>query len=257
MTKGIFDQQANIDSQAHKPTIEKLAPKESIAPQGVMAEKEEIVLTPKNKDEAAIQEAMESVNSTSGNNSMVTDEEQAMLEITDEDEELAEQMLFKGFAKKDIVIPMFRKKGTFITVTTLSPQDMTVVNQVIYDMIREGEDEDGKMEIPQIEITTTKNAYTMALSYVGLNNTDICDDIPTAKLTSLKLAIKKYNELASIGDIQKADSLYNDLKNKLKIRVARFREIPTVIVDFISEEKYKFESRMYAIMSQEAIIPKS
>jgi len=266
--KGIFDgtgdNNGHVESgnrrpapvQAQEPVQKKNFVPQAEAPQ----EKEERVMQAPGKEEQAINSAIDTVNKSGvggDDGSTVSKLEEELLEITDEDEELAEQMLFKGYAEKDVVIPALKRKGTYISICTMTPQDISIVNKIVYDMIRENEDEDGLMNIPDIEITNSKNSFTMALSYIGIDGVDLCEDIVTAKLATLKMAIKKYNELASIGEIDKAEGLLKDIVKNVTIREKMFKQIPTSIVDFISEQKFKFEDRLYSIMNQDAIIPKS
>jgi hypothetical protein len=186
--------------------------------------------------------------------SVVTEKEAKVAKITEEEEDLAEQMFFQGYAEKDYKIKMFKDKT--LTVCTITPHEMSIVNNLIYDTIVKHTDEDGNMGIPQVEVSSLKNHYILALSFVGFNGEDICSKDVTSTSKIIKLAVKKLGEFIASGDIEKVESLRDDIYAKIKIRVNAIKSLPTHVIDYISDTRYEFESRMYEIMEDEAIIPK-
>ena len=207
------------------------------------------------EQEATIKSAMTMMNEQeSSKTSVVTEKESKVAEITEEEEELAEQMFFQGYAEKEYKIKLLKDKN--LTVCTITPHEMTIVNNMIYDTIREHTDEDDNLTIPQVEITSLKNNYILALSFIGFNGEDICSKDVTSTSRIIKLAIKKLGELVAYGDIEKVETLRKDIYAKIKIRVNAIKSLPTHVIDYISDTRYEFESRMYEIMEGEAIIPK-
>ena len=227
---------------------------------GIFDKKEEVVVSKikETDEEAIVNNAISSINNISeGGDGSVTSKEEAILDITDEEEEYAEQMLFNKYAEKKVDMKIFKKNSHYITICTNSPQDLSIVDECVFDLIRDNEDDDGNITIPEIEIRNMQSIYKVALSFVGVDGSDVCDNNITAKNKSLKMAIKKLNELLSNGDLDRADSLKKDIKKNLYFRVCKIKEYTIQIMDFIIDETTTFESRMFEIMNKEFIIPKS
>ncbi len=253
---GIFDEN---NKQTTRPSVEKL---DMPANPSAGSEGDQVKLSPGTAGEKQINNAIGQINSAglggdSASNGGVSALEEKILEVTEAEEALAEQMLFNGYASKDVVIPVFARKGTHVTVTTITAQEMSLVNQMVFDYIREAENKDGNLDIPEIEIAAYRSALTACLTFRGINGKDLCENDAVATLYQLKAGIKKANSLLSSGNIEKGESLITSVKQKVRYRVSQFKDLPTPVTDFISDERYRFEQRMFEVMNKEAILPKS
>jgi pyridoxal biosynthesis lyase PdxS len=78
-----------------------------------------------------------------------------------------------------------------------------------------------------------------------------------AHLNTIKKAIIKVSELENSGEMVKAKELKESLKKALIKRATAIQRLPTPMIDFLSGEKYGFDSKMFSIMSSKKILPKS
>jgi hypothetical protein len=175
--------------------------------------------------------------------------------ITEEDMKLAEQLIFNGYAEKDIEMDSF--KGKKFTICSTNAEEMSVIDDIAFDMVKNVKaNSDGTVDLPENHLRTMRNALFVALSYRGCNNKEISTD-PLSYLNTLKKAIIKTNELYNDGEIIKASELKESVKKALIKRASLIKRLPTPFIDFISGEKFKFDSKMSEIMNMKGIIPKS
>jgi hypothetical protein len=132
-----------------------------------------------------------------------------------------------------------------------------MINEVIFDYIRKQEDaKDGSVNLPQSAVETMRNALFLALSYKGMNGTELCEDTNNS-LATIKRAIAKSASLQSLGDMDRVPKLKEELKKSLLIRAAAITRLPTAFVDFLGEKKRDFDNKMLNIMNSKNILPKS
>jgi len=174
--------------------------------------------------------------------------------ITDEELELAQQVIFKGYAEYNIKIPNI-PNHTF-TLCTSSAEDVSVIDEIIYEMVKSKENEKGNVDLPAQHVETMRAALFLALGFKGVDGNDFCDE-PVNQLMTIKRAVIKVKELEYTGEIKKAGELNESLKKALKYRAIRLRRYPTPVIDFLSSKKYEFDNKMYLIMMSDKILPKS
>jgi len=182
-----------------------------------------------------------------------SEEELKMMTITDEETELASQMIFKGYAEKEFSISVL--PDVKFKICSTSSEDVDTVNGIMYEEINNNRDENGDVKISEREVISLKNSVNLAVSYIGVDGTDVSVD-PITKMNSIKSGILKLSELTSSGDLDSAKDLKESLYTAIKSRAALIRKLPTPVIDMISKEKYKFDSRMFEIMDYDGIIPK-
>jgi hypothetical protein len=211
--------------------------------------------------ESNIKGAMNALNGSMGgvtgkNVEEATAEEESIASITDEEEDYAEQILFRGYAIRDVTFGRL-KKPHFITICTLTPHDISFINNLIFKVINDSKNDDDEVNIPDIELQVLRNMYNIALSYYGIDDKDICEDSETqSTLEVLKASIKRLNELYALGDVDKADKLKGDIVNNLNYRVFNIKQLSNQLIDLISDAKAEFEDKIFEIMKIDSIIPK-
>jgi len=176
------------------------------------------------------------------------------MKISDEDVSLAEQVIFKGYAETDVTIPNL--PGHKFTLCTTSAEDMSVIDEIIYDMIRGKENDKGDVDLPAQHVQTMKSALFLAMGFKGIGGKDFCDE-PIHQIMTIKRAVVKLKELEYAGEMSKVKDLSDSLKKSVKYRAIRIRRYPTPVIDFLSQKKFEFDNKMYTIMISEKLLPKS
>ena len=189
-----------------------------------------------------------------GGSDKMFEEFQELEQITPEDLELAEQIVFKGCAEKDIVIPNLPNHK--FTICTTSAEEMSVVDEIIYEMVKAKEDNEGDVDLPALHVQTMRAALTLALGFKGVDDKDYCDE-PINQLMTIKRAIIKVKDFEYEGDMDSSNKLNESLKKSLKRRAIRVRRLPTPVIDFLSTSKYGFDTAMLQVMMSKKLIPKS
>jgi len=243
---GVFDQKPiKEDVPAASPIAE--APKENFK-------------SPENQSQQqmphkAIKENEDTKNLGSSSDADNVQEELEDLEkVSPEDLKLAEQLIFKGYAEKDI--EMLNLPGNVFTICSTSAAEYDIIDEVVFDKVKGYETDDGKIDMPQNKLTALKTALMIAISYRGRNKEEICVD-SVNHLNTIKNAIIKISEYQMLGEIKKLDELKESLKKSLLVRAIHIMKLPTQIIDFLSSEKLAFDSTMYRIMTTKKILPKS
>jgi len=209
------------------------------------------------EQEANLHAAMNQFNAFNNQDdtSLVSKEEEDMMKISEDDVEMAQQIIFKGFAMKESVMEI--APDTKFVITTSTAEEISIVNYMMMVLLNENENVDGKVEIPQVELTAIKNSYNLALSYIGMDYNDIMEDDPSCRLETIKAGIKKMSEMYAMGDSEKADKIRQSIYDSVRKRSSIIRQMSIPLIDFISDEKYKFDAKMYNVMKRKSIIPKS
>jgi len=189
-----------------------------------------------------------------GDSSKDFDDFEELEKISQEDLDLAEQVIFKGYAEKDLVIPNLSDHQ--FTICTTSAEDMSVVDEIMYDMVKAKESDDGVVDLPAQHVQTMRAAIMLALGFKGMDGSDYCDE-PINQLMTIKRAIIKVKDLEYEGDMDQSQKLCDSLKKSLKHRAVRIRRLPTPVIDFLSGAKFEFDTTMFRIMSSKKLIPKS
>lgn len=208
-----------------------------------------------NESDAATESAMNALNADQSKNTKLEKEFEDLEKISDQDLALAEKMIFEGFASIDI--EMKNIPGRKLTIYSTSAEEMLLIDDIMFDIMKKAENKDGSVDIPQNKVQAMKNALFLAFSYRGFDGEDIAGPdslahLDTIKKTTLKLVEHEFN-----GDMDKAESLKASLKKYLLKRAAIMRRLPTVTIDFLSDEKLNFDAKMLHIMSSKKILPKS
>lgn len=177
-----------------------------------------------------------------------------MEKFTEEDINLAEQMIFRGYAEFDASMPRFKKNK--FTICSTSAEEIAIIDEIVFDYVKKSENEDGTVNLPQNNVQGLKNALFIAISYRGMNKEEIIDD-SSCHLNNIKKAVIRVTELENEGDLEASEKLKGSLKKKLLKRSSRVRRLATPIIDFLSDKKYEFDSKMLAIMSSQGLLPKS
>jgi len=175
--------------------------------------------------------------------------------ITPEELVLAEQLIFKGYAEKEVEMLAF--PGKKFTICSTSAEEISVIDEIIFDMIKSVKsNEDGTVDVPENHIKSMRNALYVALSYKGCDKKELSQEA-ICYLNTLKKAIFRINDMMNDGKLKDAKELNESMKKALIKRATIVKRLPTTVVDFLSGEKYKFDSRMSEIMSMKGIVSKS
>lgn len=175
--------------------------------------------------------------------------------ISDKDLELAEQMIFKGYAETNVIIPNLPKHE--FTIISTSAEEMGIIDEIIFEMVKKSENTEGVVDLPSSKVQAMRNSLFLAMSYRGVDKKELMEENTTAHLNTLKRSIIKISDLENAGDLEKSVELKNTVKKYLKLRASKIGRLATPIIDFLSGEKYNFDARMLKIMSSKHILPKS
>jgi len=175
--------------------------------------------------------------------------------ISEADLEMAEKMIFEGYADFDVEIKNL--KNCKVTICSTNAEEISFIDEILFDMVEASEHrDDGTVSLPQNHINSMRNALFLALSYRGMNKKEL-SPVSAYNLNAIKKAIIKVSELEDIGELEKAIKLKAALKTSLKKRATLIKRLPTTLIDFLSNEKYAFDSKMLKIMSSKGVLPKS
>lgn len=175
-------------------------------------------------------------------------------DISPEDLDLAEQMIFRGYAETDVSIPVFKDKK--FTICSTSAEELSMLDEVVFNYAKSFERNDGTFDIPQNKISSLRNSLFVAISYRGMNGSELCD-AGAYHLNTIKRGIIKVEELLLSGDVEKSNNLKKQVEKSLLYRAAQIRKMATPLIDFLSSEKANFDAKMLRIMSDKDLLPKS
>lgn len=176
------------------------------------------------------------------------------IEIEEEDIKLAEKLIFDGYTEIDVKMDRFPDRS--FTICSTNAEEISFIDEVIFDMVKGKETADGLIDLPQNHINTMRNALFVALGYRGKDKTELCEN-RIQHLNTIKKAIMRIGDLEMDGKLEEAIKLKDSLKSALKARAIKVKRLPTPVIDFLSAEKYKFDRKMYKIMTTKGVVPKS
>jgi len=205
------------------------------------------------------EEAISKVNEAlaSGGSGKTRDEQDLdeLSKISVEDLQMAEEMVFKGFVEYNV--QMANLPNHTFTLVSSTADEIALIEDVILDHIRANEDsKTGEVNLADANVKALRNALAIAMSYKGADGKELCET-PIHTLTMIKRAILKCKEYEVAGDLSKFSELRTSLKKSVKARASRVMGLSTPLIDFLSQEKFKFDNKMFTIMTTKNIIPKS
>jgi len=204
------------------------------------------------EDQALVNTANAVNNAGSGKNVQADLDE--MDKFSENDIKLAEQMIFNGYAEYDEEIPNFPNHK--FTICSTSAEEIAIVEEIIFDMIKKAERDDGTVNLPQSKVTGLRNGLFVAISYRGMDKNEIATDT-SCQLNTIKRAVIRVAELENMGNLEDSEKLKTSLKKRLLQRASIVNRMATPLIDFLSDSKYKFDSKMLGILRHKDIIPKS
>ncbi len=178
-----------------------------------------------------------------------------MEKFSKEDIELAEQMIFKGFAEFDTEIDRF--KGYKFTIGSTTAEEIAIIDEIVFDFVKRSEGSDGVVNLPQNNVQSFRNSLFIAISYRGMNQEELAKDNSSCHLNTIKKAVIRVSDLEDGGQLKEAETLKASLKKRLTQRATMVSRLATPIIDFLSEKKYEFDAKMLSIMTTPGILPKS
>jgi hypothetical protein len=207
-------------------------------------------------DEAKQQEAINAINNAAGDSSVKENEEalEELNKITEEDLKMAEAMIFNGYAEMTVPIPNFNNHK--ITVCTTSPEDMDIIDEMIFDLIKQNENKaDNTVNLSDAIVKSTRNIYNLSLSYKGMDGNDVHTD-KTCQLNIIKKGIESLYNYEAAGDLKGMGEMKEAVKSSIRKRSYMIKRMPTPMIDFISQTKYDFDKKMFDIMSMKNLVAK-
>jgi hypothetical protein len=174
--------------------------------------------------------------------------------ISEEDVGLAEEFLFNGYVEKTVSmsnLPKFKH-----TICTVTAEEMNLIDEIIYEEVRKNQDKDGKLNISEPQVQSLRNSLYIALSYKGRDGKDFVSE-KVFEIDIIKKAFKRLSDMYVDGDLNAAQEFKQSLKNSVIKRAVRVRQFGTPLLDFISQKKYELDTKIFAIMNTDKIIPKS
>jgi hypothetical protein len=178
-----------------------------------------------------------------------------LAKITKEDIDLAEKLIFNGYAEKDVSMTNFPDRK--FTITTTTPEEVNLVEEMVFEYIKSFENaKTGDVDLPQSKVQSYRNALSLATSYKGMDGKDFCEQ-SIYQLQLIKRAVAACRKYEFEGEIQKAKDTRKELKDSMKYRAARIMAMSTQLIDFLNMMKFDFDNAMYRIMTTKHLIPKS
>lgn len=207
------------------------------------------------KSELEQMEAIDQINGAGSNSAKANEKDIEELDkISEEDLSLAEALIFRGYAEKTVKFPQF--KDHTITVTTTSPLEFDIIDELKFDLVKANEDKTtGIVNLSDAIVNSAENMYKLALGYVGMDNQDFCQD-KSASLSIIKRAINTLDQIELSGDIEKLKKFKIEIKDAIRKRANVLKKVPTPMIDFISKTKYQFDDVMFKIMETPNIVSK-
>lgn len=202
--------------------------------------------------EDAISKANDLMNSAGSRN--VDKELEEMEKISERDQELAEALIFNGYAEYEVVMVNLPKAK--FTLCSTSADDVALVDEMIFEFVRSKEDQKtGAVDIAETNVKAFRLTLTLSLSYKGRDGKDFMD-APVHQLSTIKKAIQRCKDLEAAGDLDQLQKLRAELKAGVKRRASRISALPTPVIDYLSQQRYEFDSKMYSIMTTKNLLPK-
>lgn len=239
--------QAQVDQEALRP--EKEAFPDIFQIQEQMIQNTKRATAPKPDHD---QETIDSLNkslSCDGKNEV----EEDIIKIDPKDLALAEALIFQGYAECDVEMVNF--PGRKFTVCSSNAEELSLVDEITFQRIRAAKElPDGSIDLPENEVKSLRNALYLAISYRGFDGKDISND-PICHINTLKRAILKLGDVYNSGELSKANELKENIKKALLKRATLIKRLPTSLIDYIGDQKWKFDAKMLRIMNMDKIVP--
>jgi hypothetical protein len=246
---GVFDRAPEQKQAPQKPA----EPKPNF-PDPFAVQEEQIRSTPRRPPEPSQEEKdISSINQAA--TAAAAKEEEDFLRISDADLKLAEQLIFNGYAECNISMDYFPDHR--FTICSTNGEELTLIDDMAFDKVKSSKQSaDGSFEMSDNSLKAFRNSLLLALSYRGVDGADIAKE-PIVQINTLKKAILKMGELYNSGNLKNAEDLKDNIKKALIKRATIMKHLPTPLIDFLSDEKYKFDVKMLTIMNEKKILPKS
>ena len=171
--------------------------------------------------------------------------------FTEEDLELAEQLLFNGYCEKTFKLT----PKSSITVASISAAEIDIINEMMFEFGKNYETEDGRLDVSQKTIDFINSLYLLAVAFKGFNGKEL-SETSTRSLSILKNAFKNLSELEIQGDLKKYKEYREEVKKAIKNRSIEIKRLSTPVVDAISQKRYLFERTLFQIVNKGDVIPK-
>lgn len=178
-----------------------------------------------------------------------------MDDISEEDLKLAEELIFKGYVEYEEEIEFIKEKKHKACLCSITAEEIDIVNEMVFELVKGKENDEGQIDMPQNSVSLKNQFYTLALSFKGFNQADYVKE-RNYSLSLIKSVIIKLPDFEIEGNIEKYNKIREEVKKAIKIRASKLRNLPTPVVDFLSNKKYQFEKKMYEIMNKKDIVPK-
>ena len=202
--------------------------------------------------EEAVNKLNNAMSGASAATKKVEEELQDMEKFSEADIELAEQLLFNGFAQKDIEIG----KSTKASFYTTNAAETELINELVFEFTKKHESQDGRIDAPQRAVDLLHQMYLLAISFRGFNGKDV-SEARTRSLDLIKNACKTLNELELAGDLEKFGKLREEVKGAIKLRASEMKsKLAVATVDALSDKRFKFERTMFNIINKGDVFPK-
>jgi uncharacterized alkaline shock family protein YloU len=195
----------------------------------------------------------------SGDATAKTEAEIKSLEkYTKEDLKMAEELIFRGYAERDVeIIP-----GAKATIASMSAAEVELVNEMIYEYANNIEKADAankdKSESSGVSVKVIDGLQQMlfvSLGFKGFNGKDISPST-SRTLQMIKSGVRKMTDCEIDGDIAAFKEIRKELKKTIWARAAELKRMPVSITDSISKKRYDLEKMIFDLTSRDDLLPK-
>ncbi len=206
------------------------------------------MMNKKDKGEESVEQLNKAMGGTNNNGGI--DEE--VLKISKEDLALCEQIIFKGYAETDVSMKNFADKK--LTICSTNASEIDLIDEIVFEKIRSAvQNPDGSCELPENSIRSLRNALFLSVSYRGINSVDLSND-SLCHLNTIKRAIIKLGDIQNEGNMPKAEELKKSIKQAMLKRANLIKRFPTTLLDWITNSKYEFDTKVLKIMNSPNIV---
>ena len=180
--------------------------------------------------------------------------------FSDEDVELAEQLMFKGWARKSYKILGGKHS---IEVLTTTPLELDIQSQIVQTWMSGFKQPNERLGVvgdvfpSSTEVNSKEKLLRMSLGFQGMNGKDFCDDVDY-QLVTIKNGFVALSKAIMTGNLEEMQGTKKILL-ELVDRRAQYMSAKFDInfLDLVASKKFELENLMMAIMSNTQTIPKS
>lgn len=166
------------------------------------------------------------------------DEAMDMAKYSEEDYALAEECIFKGYARK---IERFGRDGKFsFEICTLMSFEMKFINEIVFD---DAKDKDMSQQM----ISDSIDAAIMGATIVAVNEKEFPEDSKLS-ISLYKNSITRLRNLEEEGNAEEHSKQYDSVKTLLRKRMYAVYKMNNALRAVIGERRAKFETDMYDIL---------